>query len=93
MLNIDFVFSEYNPRLSEVTPTTRVAYAKFMKNKFKSDFKIREERERHGSAHSVSSTFFLEDEVFEKSNTDTAPPDAINLKPKLKFKIPTGNIL
>ncbi|XP_073954565.1 transient receptor potential isoform X2 [Choristoneura fumiferana] len=48
---------EYNPKLSGVTPTTRVAYAKFMRSKIKSDFTARNDgRESEGD---------LEDEVFE----------------------------
>ncbi|XP_037292191.1 transient receptor potential protein [Manduca sexta] len=50
---------EYNPKLSEVTPTTRVAYAKFMRSKIKSDFA---ERERN---RKISDEISLEDEVFE----------------------------
>ncbi|KAL4713494.1 hypothetical protein ACJJTC_010479 [Scirpophaga incertulas] len=50
---------EYNPKLSEVTPTTRVAYAKFMRSKIKSDFTERENQ------NSESEEFTLEDEVFE----------------------------
>ncbi|KAM3966006.1 transient receptor potential [Aphomia sociella] len=49
---------EYNPKLSEVTPCTRVAYAKFMRSKIKSDFTA---REKMGSLGELS----LEDEVFE----------------------------
>lgn len=51
------VLTEYNPKLSAVTPTTRVAYAKFMRSKIKSDFTARNDgRESEGD---------LEDEVFE----------------------------
>ncbi|KAJ2941136.1 hypothetical protein O0L34_g10371 [Tuta absoluta] len=35
---------EFNPKLSDVTPTTRVAYAKFMRSKIKSDFSITEKK-------------------------------------------------
>ncbi|XP_052749802.1 transient receptor potential protein [Galleria mellonella] len=49
---------EYNPKLSEVTPTTRVAYAKFMRSKIKSDFTAREKLKSVGDIS-------LEDEVFE----------------------------
>ncbi|XP_049878328.1 transient receptor potential protein [Pectinophora gossypiella] len=49
---------EYNPKLSDVTPTTRVAYAKFMRSKIKSDFKARELAPRGSESE-------LEDEVFE----------------------------
>ncbi|XP_050682753.1 transient receptor potential protein isoform X2 [Leptidea sinapis] len=38
---------EYNPKLSDVTPTTRVAYAKFMRSKIKSDFS---EGEKQGTS-------------------------------------------
>ncbi|KAL0829971.1 hypothetical protein ABMA28_003435 [Loxostege sticticalis] len=52
---------EYNPKLSEVTPTTRVAYAKFMRAKIKTDFTAREVEKQKGSVEDLS----LEDEVFE----------------------------
>ncbi|XP_053616411.1 transient receptor potential protein isoform X2 [Plodia interpunctella] len=51
---------EFNPKLSDVTPTTRVAYAKFMRSKIKSDFAARDTR-GGGSVGDLS----LEDEVFE----------------------------
>ncbi|XP_072945473.1 transient receptor potential protein [Epargyreus clarus] len=51
---------EYNPKLSDVNPTARVAYAKFMKKKITSDYKDREENPRE----SVSE-YKVEDEVFE----------------------------
>lgn len=60
-----------------MTPTTRVAYAKFMKRKLKSDFNIREERAKRGDS---SSSFALEDEVFES----TTEPPVIRLRPKSK---------
>ncbi|CAG9782512.1 unnamed protein product [Diatraea saccharalis] len=50
---------EYNPKLSEVTPTTRVAYAKFMRSKIKSDYKEKEKQKDSGDE------FSLVDEVFE----------------------------
>ncbi|XP_075982195.1 transient receptor potential isoform X2 [Anticarsia gemmatalis] len=50
---------EYNPQLSIVSPTTRVAYAKFMRSKIKAEFIKRENRGRSDSE------FSLEDEVFE----------------------------
>ncbi|KAJ0172577.1 hypothetical protein K1T71_011716 [Dendrolimus kikuchii] len=56
---------EYNPRLSAVSPTTRVAYAKFMRNKMRSDF-AEKERKRKTSDISESS---MDDEVFEASET------------------------
>lgn len=55
------LFSEYNPKLSSVTPTTRVAYAKFMRSKIKSDFTDREEQKKAAA----EGEFTLEDEVFE----------------------------
>ncbi|KAH9643810.1 hypothetical protein HF086_002308 [Spodoptera exigua] len=51
--------SEYNPQLAAVSPCTRVAYAKFMRSKIKSDFTEREKKSRR------SSDFSLEDEVFD----------------------------
>ncbi|XP_026318010.1 transient receptor potential protein-like [Hyposmocoma kahamanoa] len=51
---------EYNPNLQEVTPTTRVAYAKFMRSKIKSDFTAKENRKK-----TSESEISLEDEVFE----------------------------
>ncbi|XP_060806231.1 transient receptor potential protein [Amyelois transitella] len=51
---------EFNPKLSGVTPTTRVAYAKFMRSKIKSDFTAREIR-----GGSSIGDLSLEDEVFE----------------------------
>ncbi|KPJ19923.1 Transient receptor potential protein [Papilio machaon] len=53
---------EYNPNLSSVNPTARVAYAKFMRSKIKSDFT---EKQKRGSQSDAS----LEDEVFEAANT------------------------
>ncbi|XP_013171664.1 PREDICTED: transient receptor potential protein [Papilio xuthus] len=53
---------EYNPNLSSVNPTARVAYAKFMRSKIKSDFT---EKQKRGSQGDVS----LEDEVFEAATT------------------------
>ncbi|KAJ8728725.1 hypothetical protein PYW07_006421 [Mythimna separata] len=50
---------EYNPHLAGVSPVTRVAYAKFMRSKIKSDFNEREKKGRRASE------FSLEDEVFE----------------------------
>ncbi|KAG7304766.1 hypothetical protein JYU34_010121 [Plutella xylostella] len=52
---------EYNPKLSDVTPTTRVAYAKFMKAKIKSDFSKKEKQ----TDESSETNFVMEDEVFE----------------------------
>lgn len=62
--------SEYNPNLSTVTPTTRVAYAKFMRKKIKSEFTEKEEeREKEGEKEKedikVESECSVEDEVFE----------------------------
>lgn len=54
------MFSEYNPQLAGVSPTTRVAYAKFMRSKIKADFL---EREKHNRMS--DSEFSLVDEVFE----------------------------
>ncbi|XP_050551804.1 transient receptor potential protein isoform X2 [Spodoptera frugiperda] len=50
---------EFNPQLAAVSPCTRVAYAKFMRSKIKSDFTEREKKSRR------SSDFSLEDEVFD----------------------------
>nr|XP_021196624.2 transient receptor potential protein [Helicoverpa armigera] len=50
---------EYNPQLAGVSPCTRVAYAKFMRSKIKSDFTEREKKGRRLSEIS------LEDEVFD----------------------------
>lgn len=52
---------EYNPRLSAVSPTTRVAYAKFMRSKLRSDFAEKERKRKN----SEISDFSLDDEVFE----------------------------
>ncbi|RVE51850.1 hypothetical protein evm_003470 [Chilo suppressalis] len=52
---------EYNPKLSEVTPTTRVAYAKFMRSKITSEFKEKEKEKETAAGEEFS----LVDEVFE----------------------------
>ncbi|XP_041969078.1 transient receptor potential protein isoform X2 [Aricia agestis] len=43
---------EYNPQLETVTPTTRVAYAKFMKKKIKSDFSEKEKSDEEAAKSS-----------------------------------------
>lgn len=53
------LISEYNPNLSEFTPTTRVAYAKFMRSKIRSDFAEREKIRKK------SDEISLDDEIFE----------------------------
>lgn len=50
---------QYNPNLSDFTPTTRVAYAKFMRKKIGSDFAEKEKSRKKSDDISV------EDEVFE----------------------------
>ncbi|XP_068623201.1 transient receptor potential protein [Battus philenor] len=57
---------EYNPNLSSVNPTARVAYAKFMRSKIKSDFT--EKQEGRGSQGDLS----IEDEVFEPASDNTS---------------------
>ncbi|XP_063366128.1 transient receptor potential protein [Cydia amplana] len=56
---------EFNPKLSDVTPTTRVAYAKFMRNKIKADFTARNE-----GRESETDGDGLADEVFESPKKD-----------------------
>ncbi|CAB3225278.1 unnamed protein product [Arctia plantaginis] len=51
---------EYNPQLSVVSPTTRVAYARFMKSKIKTDF-LAKENVKTSSSEELN----LADEVFE----------------------------
>uniref|UniRef100_A0A2A4J182 Uncharacterized protein n=2 Tax=Heliothis virescens TaxID=7102 RepID=A0A2A4J182_HELVI len=52
-------YLKYNPQLAGVSPCTRVAYAKFMRSKIKSEFTEREKKGRR------LSEFSLEDEVFD----------------------------
>ncbi|XP_021207719.2 transient receptor potential protein isoform X2 [Bombyx mori] len=55
---------QYNPKLSELTPTTRVAYAKFMRSKLRSDFSEKERNKRKSDESSLDGEDF-NDEVLE----------------------------
>ena len=68
---------EYNPKLSSVTPATRVAYAKFKFAKIKQEFADKEDRIAKGMGDSLSegtgitNVAAVDDDVFEKSPTTT----------------------
>ncbi|CAF4762491.1 unnamed protein product [Pieris macdunnoughi] len=74
---------EFNPKLSDVTPTTRVAYAKFMRSKIKSDFS---EREKSGISEK---DFSIEDETASGKVKIKTPP----FRPKIPkpIPVPTGD--
>lgn len=51
-----FLFSEFNPKLGEVTHPTRVAYVKFMAKKIKRDVKFADENEAAASLENEKRT-------------------------------------
>ncbi|XP_063831875.1 transient receptor potential protein isoform X1 [Ostrinia nubilalis] len=75
---------EYNPKLSDVTPCTRVAYAKFMRTKIKSDFALREEQKQKGSVEEFS----LEDEVFETPKRVDSKRQSKNIRKSFRTRTP-----
>ncbi|KAK7864196.1 hypothetical protein R5R35_004107 [Gryllus longicercus] len=70
---------EYNPRLSDVLPAARVAYATFKKAKIQKEFDQREERQSCCSSESLDAdggSTAGADDVFEGEDTPTPTPGA-----------------
>ncbi|XP_045778179.1 transient receptor potential protein isoform X2 [Maniola jurtina] len=58
---------QYNPNLSAVTPTTRVAYAKFMRSKIKSDFTTQDEPAENVVVEPPAVPAFMKDAIMAKA--------------------------